>query len=103
MTHDEMIAVIEAAKAGKRIQFRSSSKESTYPWTDIDDPTWDFSRFIYRAKPEPRVIYVPEHVSGNLDMARYSLSKLEAQFFASTNRQSLGYTGRIVTLVEQLD
>lgn len=51
MTIDEMIAVLQAAKAGKQIQCQENGL--TY-WMDVDDPTWNFYRRSYRVKPEPR-------------------------------------------------
>ena len=49
MTHDEMIAVIQAHKEGKAIQTRMAGGK----WQDINCPCWDFSQYGYRAKPEP--------------------------------------------------
>lgn len=48
MTHDEMIAVIQAHKEGKQIQSRRGDW-----WIDIFEPSWDFSKYDYRIKPEP--------------------------------------------------
>jgi len=55
MTHDEMIAVILHRKNGGKVQF--SDKESTSEWRDVT-PTWDFSRYNYRKKPESLVLWV---------------------------------------------
>jgi len=51
MTHDEMIAVIQACKEGKVIQHRQKGWKS---WTDTLTPSWDFALREYRVKPEPR-------------------------------------------------
>ena len=51
MTHDEMIAVIQAHKEGKQIQYR---RGENMQWLDCT-PQWDFVLFDYRIKPaEPK-------------------------------------------------
>ena len=55
MTIDEMIAVLQAFKAGKAIQFKAKDFK---PWYDETDPDWDFSNIEYRVKPEPRVLWI---------------------------------------------
>lgn len=52
MTIDEMIAVLTAAKAGKQLQLRFATEPDS--WDDCSKPCFDFSRFDYRVKPEPR-------------------------------------------------
>ena len=47
-----MIAVIEAAKEGKKIQ--SKPKHSLVEYADTK-PTWNFDTFDYRVKPEPTI------------------------------------------------
>lgn len=61
MTHDEMIAVIQAHKEGKTVLFREIYRPSD-SWAPVsDDPAWNFQLFLYRIKPEPRVIWVNEY------------------------------------------
>ena len=63
MTHDEMVAVIQAHKRGEKIQCRAYSE---FAWQDIDNPSWDFSCFRYRVAPEPKpdvVRYIHAHVT----------------------------------------
>ena len=50
MTHDEMIAVIQAHKDGKAIQ-----QNCLGTWMDVTNPSWDFHVFDYRIKREPRI------------------------------------------------
>jgi hypothetical protein len=59
MTHDEMIAVIQAHKDGKIIQGRSQIEHKP-AWCDRDKRflNFDFSLYDYRVKPEPMVVYV---------------------------------------------
>lgn len=55
MTIDEMIAVLQAAKAGKQIEARPHDMSQTW-FTVIWTPEnrWQFDKFDYRVKPEPR-------------------------------------------------
>lgn len=59
MTHDEIIAVVQAHKAGKTIQIGSKHEKAL--WYDTANPTWNFAHFNFRVKPEPRIIYVNEY------------------------------------------
>jgi hypothetical protein len=52
VTFGHMISVLQAAKAGKPIQFRIAG--STDEWSDATSPKWNFDEFDYRAIPEPR-------------------------------------------------
>lgn len=51
MTIDEMIAVLTAAKEGKKIQ---SKRNNRAEWYENTCPVWNFEGFDYRVKPEPR-------------------------------------------------
>jgi hypothetical protein len=56
MTHDEMIAVIQAHKEGKTIQCRCSLEYGGPHWQDCVDPKFNFAHGNYRVKPEPREV-----------------------------------------------
>ena len=58
MTHDEMIAVIQAHKEGKVIQSDRIDNEGKQIWIDDNNPNWNFGLRRYRVKPEKRVGYV---------------------------------------------
>jgi uncharacterized membrane protein len=59
MTIDEMIAVLQAAKAGKRIQINVSGK-----WTDLDaNPSFGAPINSCRVKPEPREWWIEPNPS----------------------------------------
>ena len=62
MTVDQMIEVLTAYKAGKKIQMHWRGK-----WDDCGphEPDWDFQQFNYRVKPEPKVIWVNEYADGS--------------------------------------
>ncbi len=51
MTHDEMIAVIQAHKDGAKIECREVFADSS--WELTKDPCWNFNDFEYRIA-EPR-------------------------------------------------
>lgn len=56
MTHDEMIAVIEAHRDGKLVQYRyaSSALRRDERWFDVSgSQTFNFQNHEYRVKPEP--------------------------------------------------
>lgn len=56
MTHDEMIAVIQAHKNGKRLQFRDAGSGKEWETFAIanDVPSWNFNKYEYQVKPKPR-------------------------------------------------
>lgn len=57
MTHDEMIAVIQAHKEGKRIEF--NARRLIFPeWLLCREPAWDFSTYDYRIAREPRKMWI---------------------------------------------
>ena len=57
---DHMIAVMQAAKEGKTIQFRVlDSSDIDVRWRDAHAPSWDWYTFDYRVKPaEPRRVWM---------------------------------------------
>ena len=56
---DHMIAVMQAAKEGKTIQFRVlDSSDIDVRWRDAHAPSWDWTVFDYRVKPEPRRVWL---------------------------------------------
>ena len=57
MTIDEQIEVMRAFQDGKKIQFTSVANKDMV-WLDTDNPTWDFSSYNYRIKPEGRRPYI---------------------------------------------
>lgn len=66
MTFDEMIAVLQAAKEGKQIEYRNVHREGT--WLNATFNHWDFFDYEYRIKSEPRECWVAEkQLAGHLD------------------------------------
>lgn len=71
MPLDEMIAVLQAAKARKKIQFRPTFGHQTeLHWSDFDpegthiSTTWNFNTCDFRVKPEPRELWLQEAGTG---------------------------------------
>jgi len=62
MTHNEMIAVIQADRDGKEVEWRPTGAER---WR-LATPLWDFDTCEYRIKPEPKAIWVNEYEDGSL-------------------------------------
>jgi hypothetical protein len=61
MTHDEMIAVIQAHKEGKTIYCKAKFK-SVDKWEVSTAPGFNFNAFDYKVRKEPQVIFAcPEH------------------------------------------
>jgi hypothetical protein len=65
MTYDEMIAVIQAAKAGKVIE----RQDGAQCWVRFRGLDFNFANYKYRVKPEPKRCWVrfvdgwPMHVN----------------------------------------
>lgn len=53
MTEDEIIAVVQEYRAGKRIEVRVLDPNAR--WQVTKYPTWNFFELEYRVAPEPRV------------------------------------------------
>lgn len=51
-TIEEMISVMESYKEGKTIQINNVGMGD---WEDLKDPDWDWGRYDYRVKPEPKI------------------------------------------------
>ena len=62
MSHDEMIAVIQAHKNGGKVEYRGRSEIT---WTLVlTNPIWNFAAHDYRIKPEPRSLWIVRYQSG---------------------------------------
>lgn len=60
MTNQEIIAVVQAAIEGKKIEWRWKDRAES-PWMETLYPgkgTWDFEHLDYRVKREPRTWWV---------------------------------------------
>lgn len=71
---DEMIEVMQAFKAGRKIQTRITSNDG---WVDVVSPSWMWAGSDYRVKPEPRVFsfYFNEQSGGIVSVGEYTNSQ----------------------------
>ena len=76
MTYDEMIAVIQAHKDGKKIQVKSRKNDVWYSSFN-NQPSWNFSEFEYRVKPKPLVLWINEYEDGKIYHHRSELDALK--------------------------
>lgn len=61
MTDEEIIAVVQAHKEGKKIEYRvKGTPRKNWNLTPLN-PLWNFQVSDYRVKHEPQVIYVNEY------------------------------------------
>jgi len=84
MSHDEMIAVIQAAKEGKVIE-SALNNGFGMNWSEDSEHQkdgFDFQTYIYRIKPEPRSLWVVRNQSGNLIISHETK---DAALFASAS------------------
>ena len=50
------IDVMNASRAGIRIESRVRNGSVMYDWTYCKEPTWDWANFGYRIAPEPKIV-----------------------------------------------
>ena len=63
MTPDEMIEVIQGREDGKTVEYQAKFNDDSWMFIHPNHE-FNFQIFIYRLKPDPRVIYVNEYKSG---------------------------------------
>lgn len=66
MTIDEMIAVLQAAKEGKAIQWRHRGTSDQDWWNAPGNLGWNFDLHEYRVRPKPREVFVTYRSDGTL-------------------------------------
>jgi hypothetical protein len=101
MTHDEMIAVIQAHKDGKVIQVKLKNDAPGRGWENLraHDPIWHFGRNAYRPKPEPKEYWlVPYKYCVGYKVFSCPLSKLGK---TDISNLELGGTIHVVTVDDQ--
>lgn len=54
-TINHMIDVMSAYRDGFDIEYRHEDKNI---WNTVNEPTWDWSKYVYRVKPKPRTFYI---------------------------------------------
>ena len=94
MTFDELIAVLQAAKAGKIIQRPIGNGK----YEDATDFVFSVDRAKFRIKPEPRTIWVPESAIPN------STSMVSwADIYSDDDKQTTDVRAKLVKFVEALE
>lgn len=85
MTHDEMIAVIQAHKDGKQVQHRRKLGRPENQWGDsLVGPGWNFAEYDYRVKPEPREWWLLEFPDGTTSVSLKTRDEaIEAQNYSA--------------------
>lgn len=63
MNHDQAIEALQAHKEGKTVQ--GKPKDSNHPWIDLEIPHFNFLVTDFRAKPEPRTIFLNSYEDGS--------------------------------------
>lgn len=66
MTVEQAIEILQAAKAGKKIEFREKETEHWYWYDYTSSINFNFQSFEYRIALEPKVIWVNEYSDGSL-------------------------------------
>jgi hypothetical protein len=96
MTHDEMIAVIQAHKDGKVIQYRRMAQDG---WVLASTPTWNFSELDFRAEPEPKEYWlVPYKNKLGFTVFGSSTKNLDSDWY--NDKLDFANTIHVVTVVE---
>lgn len=75
-TLDEKLAVMQAAKDGKTIEFKRKLTNSG--WAVIVAPGWDWQSFEYRVKREPRTFYINEYPDNEYGVIGYAYPTKES-------------------------
>ena len=90
---DYMIAVMQAFKGGKAIQFRDRGNSSTdVIWEAAPRPSWDWVTFEYRVKPEPRKVWLNFYPTmGGLSSACYDSRDEAAEFARYEDSQQIEF------------
>lgn len=81
MNHDQAIEALQAHKEGKIVQGRP--RNSNQPWKDLERPLFNFFLTEFRAKPEPRTIFLNIYKDGDKFIHR---SKEAAEEIAKENK-----------------
>jgi len=61
------IMVMEAYEDGAKIEH--TVQHQNLPWLNINKPSWDWTRYEYRVKPEPLTLWVNVYSAGNYGSA----------------------------------
>lgn len=79
MTTDEKIAVLQAHKAGKEIQYKSNWESGSF-WRTKPIPHFNFFDFDYRVKPEPQEFWVNVWSSTSFVHGTWSAAQFQSKY-----------------------
>lgn len=92
-TLQEKIAVMQAAEAGKEIEWSIKHKAI---WRLATGPCWDWLNYDFRVKPrEPRKFYVNE-IDGNLSINHHETE-------SDAKEATMARNARVINFIEVLD
>ena len=94
MTPDEIVAVVEAYKAGRTIQWSWRDGCGGDGWSITKNPMWDFWSTLYRVEPFPRVRFFIERENGKIRSDSFALR--------ANAEQSSRKSERVVCFVEDI-
>ena len=97
MTHDEIIAVVQAHKNGKALEMRDDPANEWRERRNLlegNPPTFNFAEYEYRIKPEPLECWVTVNDSGNFSGLHTKKSTAEEEVKT--------WAGRVVHMREVL-
>lgn len=83
-----MIEVMQAYADGEEVEWKLAGRPSGWDGDPCIMPSWNWDKYDYRVKPQPRVLYVIQDESG--------------QFSSSwpTRRQAEAHVGRYESIVK---
>ena len=97
MTHDEMIAVIQAHKEGKQIQISSKNKNE---FCEDFAPNFDFCGYDYRIKPEPFKIETNAQIRAGEEFDYIQFQGYTCKLsIKDTNQKRITYAGAKVKII----
>lgn len=98
MTHDEMIAVIAHHRDGGEVECKHVE---IFDYCLDSSPCFDFSRFDYRAKPEPLVLWAVYNIRTKIRTATHN-TIVEAEQQIQRLESSSQETYTIKKFIEEL-
>lgn len=96
MTHDQMIEVIQAYKAGKKLEVKNLFTATQPEWVEWIGPfNFNFGFYAYRVKKEPRtrwMVDVVDKTNGRPYYTKGFMSKEKADQYLARHREGRYWT-----------
>ena len=91
MNHNEMIAVIDAHRDGKKLECKAAYDERS-KWTPLGViPAWNFSEYEYRIAVEPRRCWVAFMKDGTEAIHKYTGKDYKGDPLSDSEMIKLGW------------